>query len=87
MKKTLNPVYDQTFEFSVSIVEMHRRTLDVAVKNGRNILSKHKGLLGKVLVDLSGDDISKGSTQWYDLTEDGLSHQGMRRSQESLITQ
>lgn len=87
MKKTLNPVYDQTFEFSVSIVELHRRTLDVAVKNGRNILSKHKGLLGKVLVDLSGDDISKGSTQWYDLTEDGLSHQGMRRSQESLITQ
>uniref|UniRef100_A0A3B3W1G5 Extended synaptotagmin 2 n=1 Tax=Poecilia latipinna TaxID=48699 RepID=A0A3B3W1G5_9TELE len=64
MKKTLNPVYDQTFEFNVSTVELHRRTLDVAVKNGRSILSKHKGLLGKVLVDLSGDDISKGFTQW-----------------------
>uniref|UniRef100_A0AAQ4NWW6 Extended synaptotagmin 2 n=1 Tax=Gasterosteus aculeatus aculeatus TaxID=481459 RepID=A0AAQ4NWW6_GASAC len=48
MKRTLNPVYDQTFEFSVSMVELHRRTLDVAVKNGGNILSKHKGLLGKV---------------------------------------
>uniref|UniRef100_A0AAY4A6Q3 Extended synaptotagmin-like protein 2b n=1 Tax=Denticeps clupeoides TaxID=299321 RepID=A0AAY4A6Q3_9TELE len=47
-KKTLNPVYDQTFEFSVSIVELHRRTLDVAVKNGGGLLSKHKGLLGKV---------------------------------------
>uniref|UniRef100_A0A667Y5Z2 Extended synaptotagmin 2 n=1 Tax=Myripristis murdjan TaxID=586833 RepID=A0A667Y5Z2_9TELE len=47
MKRTLNPVYDQTFEFSVSIVELHRRTLDVAVKNGGSILSKHKGLLGK----------------------------------------
>uniref|UniRef100_G3NIQ1 Extended synaptotagmin 2 n=1 Tax=Gasterosteus aculeatus aculeatus TaxID=481459 RepID=G3NIQ1_GASAC len=64
MKRTLNPVYDQTFEFSVSMVELHRRTLDVAVKNGGNILSKHKGLLGKVLVDLSGDDISRGYTQW-----------------------
>lgn len=95
------------FEFSVSIVELHRRTLDVAVKNGGSILSKHKGLLGKVspadfpcsglrtdvfiafrainagadskhflffffvfclklqvLVDLSGDDIAKGITQW-----------------------
>ncbi|XP_056155208.1 extended synaptotagmin-2-A [Lampris incognitus] len=71
LKRTLNPVYDQTFEFSVSMVELHRRTLDVAVKNGGNILSKHKGLLGKVLVDLSGEDISKGWTQWYDLTEDG----------------
>uniref|UniRef100_A0AAX7VQV3 Extended synaptotagmin-like protein 2b n=1 Tax=Astatotilapia calliptera TaxID=8154 RepID=A0AAX7VQV3_ASTCA len=107
MKRTLNPVYDQTFEFSVSIVELYRRTLDVAVKNGGSILSKHKGLLGKVspagfpcsglrtdvfiafrainagadskhflffffvfcltlqvLVDLSGDDIAKGITQW-----------------------
>ncbi|XP_071381992.1 extended synaptotagmin-2-B [Centroberyx affinis] len=64
LKRTLNPVYDQTFEFSVSMVELHRRTLDVAVKNGGSILSKHKGLLGKVLVDLSGEDISKGWTQW-----------------------
>ncbi|KAM9333486.1 extended synaptotagmin-2 isoform 2-T2 [Pholidichthys leucotaenia] len=86
MKKTLNPVYDQTFEFSVSTVELHRRTLDVAVKNGGSILSKHKGLLGKVLVDLSGDEISKGYTQWYDLSEDGLSSQGIKSIQEPLLT-
>uniref|UniRef100_A0A671MF23 Extended synaptotagmin-2-like n=1 Tax=Sinocyclocheilus anshuiensis TaxID=1608454 RepID=A0A671MF23_9TELE len=48
LKKTLNPIYDQSFEFSVSIVELHRRTLDVAVKNGGGLLSKHKVLLGKV---------------------------------------
>uniref|UniRef100_A0A8C5I3U2 Extended synaptotagmin-2-A-like n=1 Tax=Gouania willdenowi TaxID=441366 RepID=A0A8C5I3U2_GOUWI len=63
-KKTLNPIYDQTFEFSVSLVELHRRTLDVAVKNGGGLLSKHKGLLGKVLVDLTHEEISKGWTQW-----------------------
>ncbi|XP_062338234.1 extended synaptotagmin-2 isoform X2 [Osmerus eperlanus] len=71
-KKSLNPVYDQTFEFNVSIVELHRRTLDVAVKNGGHLLSKHKGLLGKVLVDLTCEDIAKGWTQWYELSEDGL---------------
>ncbi|XP_059914703.1 extended synaptotagmin-2 isoform X2 [Gadus macrocephalus] len=71
-KKNLAPVYDQTFEFSVSMVELHRRTLDVAVKNGGGLLSKHKGLLGKVLVDLTYEDIAKGWTQWYDLSEDGL---------------
>ncbi|KAM6907963.1 extended synaptotagmin-2 isoform 2-T3 [Lycodopsis pacificus] len=86
MKRTLNPVYDQTFEFSVSMVELHRRTLDVAVKNGGSILSKHKGLLGKVLVDLSGDDISKGCTQWYDLSEDGVSSQSIRSIQDALFT-
>ncbi|MEQ2264199.1 hypothetical protein XENORESO_012234 [Xenotaenia resolanae] len=32
-KKTLNPVYDETVEFTVPIMELHRRTLDVAVKN------------------------------------------------------
>lgn len=76
LKKTVNPIYDQTsvlflliyvfinsrmntfrhlycncvhrFEFSVSLVELHRRTLDVAVKNGGGILSKNRGLLGKV---------------------------------------
>ncbi|XP_068160702.1 extended synaptotagmin-2-A isoform X2 [Antennarius striatus] len=85
-KRTLNPVYDQTFEFSVSIVELHRRTLDVAVKNGGSLLSKHKGLLGKVLVDLSGEDISRGWTQWYDLSEDGLSSHGARNVQDSLLT-
>ncbi|XP_029687018.1 LOW QUALITY PROTEIN: extended synaptotagmin-2 [Takifugu rubripes] len=72
LKRNLNPVYDQTFEFTVSLVELHRRTLDVAVKNGGSLLSKHKGLLGKVLVDLTHEDISKGFTQWYDLSEDGL---------------
>ncbi|XP_038573212.1 extended synaptotagmin-2-like isoform X2 [Micropterus salmoides] len=71
-KKNLNPVYDQTFEFTVSLVELHRRTLDVAVKNGGGLLSKHKGLLGKVLVDLSHEDINKGWTQWFELSEDGL---------------
>lgn len=40
------------FEFSVSLVELHRRTLDVAVKNGGGLLSKHKGLLGKVQTSL-----------------------------------
>ncbi|XP_062850579.1 extended synaptotagmin-2 [Trichomycterus rosablanca] len=72
VKKNLNPVYDQSFEFSVPTVELHRRTLDVAVKNGVGLLSKNKGLLGKVLVDLTDDDISKGWTRWYDLSTDGL---------------
>ncbi|KAJ4920328.1 hypothetical protein JOQ06_027978 [Pogonophryne albipinna] len=72
-----------TVMFSVSMVELHRRTLDVAVKNGGSILSKHKGFLGKVLVDLSGEDISKGWTQWYDLSDDGVSSQSLRRTDQS----
>uniref|UniRef100_A0A8C9SQR8 Extended synaptotagmin 2 n=1 Tax=Scleropages formosus TaxID=113540 RepID=A0A8C9SQR8_SCLFO len=64
VKKNQNPVFDQTLEFSVTNVELQRRVLDVAVKNGGGILSKHKGLLGKVLVDLSSEEIVKGHTEW-----------------------
>ncbi|XP_074841154.1 extended synaptotagmin-2 isoform X2 [Carettochelys insculpta] len=70
-KKTLNPVFDQTFDFSVSLPEVQRRTLDVAVKNSGGFLSKDKGLLGKLLIPLASEELSKGWTQWYDLTEDG----------------
>ncbi|KAM4689076.1 extended synaptotagmin-2 [Discoglossus pictus] len=70
-KKNLNPTYDQTFEFSVSLPELQRRTLDVAVKNSGGFLSRDKGLLGKLLMDLSSEEVTKGWTQWYDLTEDG----------------
>ncbi|XP_077124683.1 extended synaptotagmin-2 isoform X1 [Ranitomeya variabilis] len=70
-KKTLNPVFDQTFEFNVSQPDLPRRTLDVAVKNSGGFLSKDKGLLGKLLLELNSEEITKGWTQWYDLTEDG----------------
>ncbi|KAH0627582.1 hypothetical protein JD844_003484 [Phrynosoma platyrhinos] len=70
-KKTLNPVFDQAFDFSVSLADLQRRTLDVAVKNSGGFLSKDKGLLGKVLIPLASEELSKNFTQWYDLTEDG----------------
>uniref|UniRef100_A0A3Q2GU90 Extended synaptotagmin 2 n=1 Tax=Equus caballus TaxID=9796 RepID=A0A3Q2GU90_HORSE len=56
---------------NVSLPEVQRRTLDVAVKNSGGFLSKDKGLLGKVLVGLASEELAKGWTQWYDLTEDG----------------
>uniref|UniRef100_UPI00398EF3D1 extended synaptotagmin-2-like isoform X4 n=1 Tax=Pristiophorus japonicus TaxID=55135 RepID=UPI00398EF3D1 len=74
LKRQLNPVYDETFEFIVSLAEVQKRTLDVAVKNSGGFLSRDKGLLGKLLIELT-EEVVKGSTQWYDLTEDGTRHQ------------
>ncbi|XP_062814051.1 extended synaptotagmin-2 isoform X1 [Anolis carolinensis] len=70
-KKNLNPVFDQAFDYSVSLADLQKRTLDVAVKNSGGFLSKDKGLLGKVLIPLASEELSKNFTQWYDLTEDG----------------
>ncbi|XP_020392039.2 extended synaptotagmin-2-A-like [Rhincodon typus] len=74
LKRQLNPVYDETFEFIVSQAEVQKRTLDVAVKNSGGFLSRDKGLLGKLLMEMT-EEVIKGSTQWYDLTEDGTRHQ------------
>ncbi|XP_072110129.1 extended synaptotagmin-2-A isoform X2 [Mobula birostris] len=74
VKRQLNPVYDETFEFIVSQAEVQKRTLDVAVKNSGGFLSRDKGLLGKLLIEMT-EEVTKGSTQWYDLTEDGTRHQ------------
>ncbi|EOB00593.1 Extended synaptotagmin-3, partial [Anas platyrhynchos] len=47
-KKTLNPQYDEKFEFFESLEDVKKRTLDVAVKNSRPFISQEKKELGKV---------------------------------------
>ncbi|KAG8432176.1 hypothetical protein GDO86_016715 [Hymenochirus boettgeri] len=70
-KKTLDPQYDERFEYLVSIEDAKKRTLDIAVKNNRSFGSHERKELGKVLVDLSGEDLNKGFNNWYHLTPTG----------------
>ncbi|KFO32753.1 extended synaptotagmin-3 isoform X2 [Fukomys damarensis] len=70
-RKTLEPLFDETFEFFVPMEEVKKRSLDVAVKNSRPLGSHRRKELGKVLIDLSKEDLIKGFSQWYELTPDG----------------
>ncbi|ERE76819.1 extended synaptotagmin-3 [Cricetulus griseus] len=70
-RKTLEPLFDETFEFFVPMEEVQKRSLDVAVKNSRPLGSHRRKELGKVLIDLSKEDLIKGFSQWYELTPDG----------------
>ncbi|NWH33482.1 ESYT3 protein, partial [Chloropsis hardwickii] len=63
-KKTLNPQYDEKFEFFESLENVKKRTLDIAVKNSRPFMSQERKELGKVRIDLSGEDLIKGFAQW-----------------------
>ncbi|KAJ7403297.1 Extended synaptotagmin-3 [Pitangus sulphuratus] len=67
-KKTLNPQYDEKFEFFESLENVKKRTLDIAVKNSRPFISQERKDLGKVRIDLSQEDLIKGFAQWYELT-------------------
>ncbi|KAB1283253.1 Extended synaptotagmin-3 [Camelus dromedarius] len=70
-RKTLEPLFDETFEFFVPMEEVKKRSLDVAVKNSRPLGSHRRKELGKVLIDLSKEDLIRGFSQWYELTPDG----------------
>ncbi|XP_037998362.1 extended synaptotagmin-3 isoform X1 [Motacilla alba alba] len=67
-KKTLNPQYDEKFEFFESLENVKKRTLDIAVKNSRPFISQERKELGKVRIDLSREDLIKGFAQWFELT-------------------
>ncbi|NWT07811.1 ESYT3 protein, partial [Vireo altiloquus] len=63
-KKTLNPQYDEKFEFFESLENVKKRSLDIAVKNSRPFISQERKELGKVRIDLSQEDLIKGFAQW-----------------------
>ncbi|KAA0715803.1 Extended synaptotagmin-3 [Triplophysa tibetana] len=71
-KKSVNPDFSEMFEFSVSLEEARSRKLDVAVKNNRMLHKRERKEIGMVLIDLSEIDLTKGSTEWYELTLPGL---------------
>uniref|UniRef100_A0A8C5PVD7 Extended synaptotagmin-3 n=1 Tax=Leptobrachium leishanense TaxID=445787 RepID=A0A8C5PVD7_9ANUR len=71
-RKTLNPEYNERFEFHAALEDAKKRMLDIAVKNNRSFVSHERKELGKVLVDLSKGDLSQGFTVWLELTADGF---------------
>ncbi|XP_040005335.1 extended synaptotagmin-3 [Xiphias gladius] len=71
-KRTVNPVFNDKFEFDVSLEDVQMRKLDVAVKNNKMFHARERKDIGMVLIDLSRLDLAKGITEWYELTLPGL---------------
>lgn len=69
-KRTLNPEFNERFEWELPLDGSLRRKLDVSVKSNSSFMSRERELLGKVQLDLAEIDLSQGAAQWYDLTDD-----------------
>lgn len=69
-KRTLNPEFNERFEWELPLDEALRRKLDVSVKSNSSFMSRERELLGKVQLDLAEIDLSQGAAQWYDLMDD-----------------
>ncbi|XP_077176430.1 extended synaptotagmin-3 [Paroedura picta] len=70
-RRTLSPQYNEKFEFFETLEDVKKRALDVAVKNRRPFFSNERKELGRVLIDLSKEDLVKGVSQWFELTING----------------
>ncbi|GIY33380.1 extended synaptotagmin-2 [Caerostris extrusa] len=67
-KNTCNPIFDESLEFDVNMSEVANYSLEVTVisKSGSMMFPRGK-ILGKTVIDLSLQDLSKAATEWYDL--------------------
>ncbi|XP_015279134.1 PREDICTED: extended synaptotagmin-1 [Gekko japonicus] len=68
-KKTLNPEFNEKFEWDIPLEEAHRRKLEAYIKNGASFMSRPEPI-GKVHLELSQMDLTQGAAQWYDLKDD-----------------
>lgn len=73
-RKTVNPSFDDKFEFDVSLEEAKTRKLDVSVKNGKMLHSRERKDIGMVMLDFSQVDLTKGIADWFELTLPGLNN-------------
>lgn len=67
-KNTLDPVFDETFDWPLSKADAALRILELMVKNSVGYFSKSRVNMGVVRLNLSEiDDLSNTVTEWYDL--------------------
>ncbi|XP_078376188.1 extended synaptotagmin-2-like isoform X2 [Oculina patagonica] len=69
-KNTLEPTWDETFDWFVPEDQLKERTLDITVKNDVSFFSKSKTSMGQVLLDLGKLDLSQAVTEWYMLRDE-----------------
>ncbi|UJR22549.1 hypothetical protein I4U23_025598 [Adineta vaga] len=74
---SLNPVYDDLFEWSAPLVDIRRQHLYISVKNNSPLFTSEQTYMGDIQVDLSNLDPEKNSIAWYALQEPDTSAGGL----------
>ncbi|CAH3120834.1 unnamed protein product [Porites lobata] len=69
-KNTLEPAFEETFDWMVPEDQLKDRTLDITVKNDVSFFSKSKTSMGQVLLDVGKMDLSQPVTDWYMLRDE-----------------
>jgi len=66
VKDSTNPVFDETFEYTVAPVDLSSRELEVSIINRKGLFARSP-LMGQCQIDLGQYDLSTAVTRWFDL--------------------
>ncbi|XP_057368362.1 extended synaptotagmin-1-like isoform X2 [Daphnia carinata] len=66
VKDTVNPVFDETFEYTVAPIDLPARELEVSVINRKGRFARSPLMCSCVII-LGHHDLSQAVTQWFDL--------------------
>ena len=66
MKDSVNPVFDETFEYTTTTLELPSRELEVSIINRKGLFARSP-LMGQCLIPLGQYDLSQALTKWFDL--------------------
>lgn len=69
-RRTLNPDFNERFEWDLSLEEASRRRLEATVKSTLSFVTREKEALGKLQLDLAQVDLSEGAPRWYELQDE-----------------
>ncbi|XP_050309807.1 extended synaptotagmin-2 [Anthonomus grandis grandis] len=65
IKDNCNPVFDETFEYTINQAELMNKQLEVTVGTQKQIFSGKA--LGQIIIDLSKLNLAQALTSWFDL--------------------
>ncbi|XP_017694139.1 PREDICTED: extended synaptotagmin-1, partial [Lepidothrix coronata] len=69
-RRTLNPDFNERFEWDLSLEEVSRRSLEAHVKSTLSFMTREKEALGKLHLNLAQVDLSEGGSHWYELQDE-----------------
>lgn len=82
-KDSLTPVWEEAFEFDMTLAEARMKTVDVVVKNDKSLFSREKTFMGECLISLeSMFDLEFGNVDWYKLQDQSIFESIIKKIQD-----
>lgn len=75
IKDNCNPVYDESFEYTLSPGELKSKQLEVTVVTQKFLFQSSSNVMGQVIIDLAKSDFTQALTDWFDLYAEYSSQQ------------